>query len=70
MNVPNTRLVDDMVPYDSRETWQEYHLTRIKSLEAELNNLNLLEHPCEIKAICTQIIAIKELLRKISPVTE
>ncbi|WP_315823214.1 hypothetical protein [Paraflavitalea speifideaquila] len=62
-------IIDDTVPYDSRETKQEYHLARIRLLEEALNRLTLLEHPCEILAICKQIIAIKELLRKIAPVT-
>jgi hypothetical protein len=70
MKVQKMHMIDDTVPYDSRETKQEYHLARISQLEEELNGLNLLEHPCEIQAICKQIIAIKELLRKIAPVTE
>lgn len=63
-------LVDDTVPCDSRETKQAYHLARIKALEEELSQLNLLEHPCEILTICKQIIVIKELLSKIMPVTK
>lgn len=70
MKVQNMHLIDDTVPYDSHETKQENHLARIRLLEEELNQLNLLEHPCEIKAICKQIITIKELLSKISPVTK
>lgn len=70
MKVQKLPIIDDTVPYDSRETQREYHLARIRLLEAELNQLNLLEHPCEIKAICKQIIAIKELLGKITPVTK
>lgn len=70
MKVQNMHLIDDTVPYDSRETKREYHLARIKLLEEELSQLNLLEHPCEILAICKQIIVIKELLGKITPVTK
>lgn len=70
MKVQNMHMIDDTVPYDSRETKQAYHLARLRLLEEELNRLNLLEHPCEILAICKQIITIKELLRKITPVTK
>ena len=70
MKVQNMHLSGDTVPFDSREAQQDYHLSRLKQLEEELNQLNLLEHPHEIQAICKQIIAIKELLRKITPVTE
>jgi hypothetical protein len=69
MKVQNMHLSDDTVPFDSREAQQVYHLARMKQLEEELNRLNILEHPNEIQAICKQIIAIKELLRKITPVT-
>lgn len=60
----------DTVPFDSREIQQLYHLAKIKQLESTLNELNLLENAREIEAICKQIIAIKELLRKIMQVTE
>lgn len=69
MKVQNMHLSDDTVPFDSREAQQVYHQARIKQLEEELNGLNILEHPHEIQAVCKQIIAIKELLRKITPVT-
>lgn len=52
----------DTIPYDSAETQQQYYLDRIKLLEEELNRLNLLEHPCEILAICKVIITIKKQL--------
>lgn len=63
------QLIDDTLPFDSREAQQHYHLARVKQLEEELNRLNIMEHPHEIQAICKQIIALKELLRKIAPVT-
>lgn len=69
MKGPEMPLIDT-APFDSRETQQAYHLARIQQLESALNELNLLENPCEIEIICKQIIAIKELLRKITPVTE
>lgn len=69
MKGPEMPLIDT-APFDSRETQQAYHLAKIQQLESALNELNLLENPCEIEAICKQIIAIKELLRKITPVTE
>lgn len=69
MKVQNMHLSADTVPFDSREAQQVYHLARMKQLEEELNRLNILEHPREIQAICKQIMTIKELLRKITPVT-
>jgi hypothetical protein len=62
--------ITDVVPYDSREAKQEYHLARIRLLEEELEKLNLLEHPCEILCICKQIIAIKEVLQKLTSVAK
>jgi hypothetical protein len=70
MKVQNMHMIHDTAPYDSRETKRDYHLARVRLLEEELNSLNLLEHPCEILAICKQIITIKELLRKITPVVK
>lgn len=67
MKGPEMPLIDT-APFDSRETQRAYHLARIQQLESALNELNLLENPCEIETICKQIIAIKELLRKITPV--
>ena len=51
-------------PYDSPELQRRHQLARIKLLEEELERLNLLEHPCEIQALCKQIITIKEQLAK------
>ena len=39
-------------------------LAKIKSLEEELNLLNILENPLEIKNICMSIIDIKKGLEK------
>ena len=55
------------IPYDSAETQQQYNLDRIKLLEEELDKLNLLEHPCEILAICKMIIALKTQLPNGTP---
>ena len=55
------------LPFDSPETQRSYQLGKIKLLEEELSELNLLEHPCEILALCKQIIALKEQLPKVTP---
>lgn len=57
----------DLMLCDSRETQLELHANRIKQLEFELNQLNLLENPCEIIALCKQIMVLRESLLKISP---
>jgi hypothetical protein len=57
----------DSLPFDSPETFRSFQLGKIKLLEEELNRLNLLEHPCEIQALCKQIIIIKEQLLKAKP---
>lgn len=56
------QMIEDRVPYDSHEARRDHHLAKLKALEAELQELNLLEHPREILAICKQIIAMKEAL--------
>ena len=66
MKLQGIQLTDNF-PYDSPETQQQYYLDRIKLLEEELSGLNLLEHPCEILAICKQIISIKQQLPNGTP---
>lgn len=63
-------LIEGTVPYDSPEARVAFHQARIQALEAELDQLNLLEHPREIESICKEIIAIKEVMGKIAPVTK
>lgn len=70
MKVQDMQLIAETLPYDSQEARLEFLQGQIQRLEHELNQLNLLEHPCEILAICKEIIAIKEVLGKIAPVTE
>jgi hypothetical protein len=66
MKLQGIQLTDN-IPYDSAETQQQYYLDRIKLLEDELSRLNLLEHPCEILAICKLIISIKQQLPNGTP---
>ena len=49
---------------DSKEALQEYHAARKLQLEKALNRLNILEHPVEIRSICSKIIAVKKLLNQ------
>jgi hypothetical protein len=49
---------------DSKEVLQDYYIGKILHLERSLNCLNLLEHPIEIKSICSKIIAIKNILKQ------
>lgn len=56
------QLIEDTVPFDSHEARRDHHLAKLRALEAELQQYNLLEHPREILAICKQIIAMKEAL--------
>jgi len=65
MKVQGIHLTD--IPFDSPETQRTHHLGRIKLLEEELSRLNLLEHPCEILAICKQIRSLKAQLPNASP---
>lgn len=53
-----------VLPADSKEVQQEYHLGKLKLLEEELNRLTILEHPREIQSLCCKIIRIKNLLQK------
>lgn len=50
---------------DSIEVQRAYHLSKLKLLEDELTRLNILEHPREIREICSTIIDIKRSLEKI-----
>jgi len=52
---------------DSKEVLEEYYIGRILQLEMSLNRLNLLEHPVEIRSICTKIISIKNMLNRRVP---
>ena len=36
---------------------------RITSLTEKLGRLNILDHPCEIQSICSEIIYVKNALR-------
>lgn len=67
MKVHNMQLIAETLPYDSQEARLEFLQGRIQALENDLNQLNLLEHPREILSICKEIIAIKEVLGKITP---
>jgi len=49
---------------DSKEVLRDYHIGKILQLEKSLGCLNILEHPIEIKSICSKIIAIKNMLRQ------
>ncbi len=51
------------LPADSFEVWREHQLGKIKIMEEELKRLNLLEHPCEIQALCSEVSAIKGMIR-------
>ncbi len=47
---------------DSKEVKMANYRARIKLLTEKLGRLNILEHPCEIKSICTEIISVKKSL--------
>jgi hypothetical protein len=49
---------------DSKEALLEYHAARKLQLEKALNRLNILEHPVEIRSICSKIIAVKKILNQ------
>jgi hypothetical protein len=49
---------------DSKEALLEYYGTRKMQLEKALNRLNILEHPVEIRSICSKIIAVKKILNQ------
>ena len=49
---------------DSKEVQREYYIGQIKLLEEELSQLNLMDNPHDIRAICERIIMIKALLQK------
>jgi len=44
------------VPADSPEVLYRHYCDQIACLQVQLNTLNLLEHPCEIQAVCGHII--------------
>jgi hypothetical protein len=48
---------------DSKEVRISDYRARIILLKEKLGNLNLLEHPCEIRSICSEIIIIKNSLK-------
>jgi hypothetical protein len=48
---------------DSKEVRMANYRARIKLLTEKLGRLNILEHPCEIRSICTEIISVKNSLR-------
>jgi hypothetical protein len=52
------------LPFDSWEVFELYYHGKIKVWEDQLQQLNVLDHPVEIEAICRQIIAVKNLLRR------
>lgn len=46
-----------------QEVFRQYYQDKIKSMEEELEKLNLLEHPVEITSVCRKIVVMKQLLR-------
>lgn len=59
MSKPNPNLT--AIP--SKDHKLNDQLKKIKSLEDELNHLNILENPQEIKTICLTIIELKKTLQ-------
>jgi predicted secreted protein len=51
------------LPADSKEVRMADYRARIMLLTEKLGKLNILEHPCEIRSICSEIISIKSCLR-------
>jgi len=51
-----------VLPADSFEIWRELHLEQIRLLQERLFGLNLQDNPCEIQAICSEIIIIKAMI--------
>lgn len=47
---------------DSKEVRIAAYRARITLLTEKLGGLNILEHPCEIRSICSEIITIKSSL--------
>lgn len=47
-------------PADSPEILYNYYFDKISYLQMQLNKLTLLEHPCEIHAVCTEIIKMRK----------
>jgi hypothetical protein len=52
---------------DSKETLIAYYVDRIKQLEEQLDQLNLLDHPARIKEVCIELIVTRESLKEKSP---
>ena len=48
---------------DSKEVRMADYRARIMSLTEKLSRLNILEHPCEIRSICSEIVSVKSSLR-------
>lgn len=48
---------------DSKEVRMANYRARIILLTEKLGKLNILEHPCEIRSICCEIITVKNSLR-------
>ncbi|HWK05141.1 MAG TPA: hypothetical protein VNS58_15980 [Puia sp.] len=48
---------------DSKEVRMANYRARIMLLTEKLGKLNILEHPCEIQSICSEIINVKSSLR-------
>lgn len=46
-----------------QEVFRQHYRDKMKEMENELEQLNLLEHPLEIAAVCRKIIVMKQLLR-------
>ncbi len=47
---------------DSKEVRMANYRARINLLTEKLGKLNILEHPCEIRSICSEIISVKNSL--------
>jgi len=55
------------VSTDPSPALKDHYITRILQLENELDNLNLLDNPAEIRTVCSKIMIIKNMLRAAYP---
>ncbi|MGB8193694.1 MAG: hypothetical protein WCF67_17310 [Chitinophagaceae bacterium] len=44
------------------EMFRKYYQDKINQMKAELEQLNLLDHPLEITSVCRKIVVMKQLL--------
>lgn len=50
-------------PADSPEALASFYADKLRKLEVELNQFNLLEHPKEIRSLCCKMIVLKNMMR-------